>query len=60
LRPRPRPQTSVEKRKAERELFFWTAFAALKLVVAIALVVYLVVSLIEGGSPIPELLLRSR
>ena len=56
---RHRPQTSVEKRRAERELFFWTAFKALKLVVAVAVVIYLVVSLIEGDWPVRDVLLRA-
>jgi hypothetical protein len=55
LQSRHRAQASVEERRAERELFFWTAFAILRLVVA----VYLVVSLIEGEWPLRDLLLRS-
>jgi hypothetical protein len=55
---------SVETRRAERELFFWTANQGLKLVAQIlkivllaALSAYFVVSLIEGHVPI-ELLFR--
>jgi hypothetical protein len=48
----------IEARRAERELFFWTARQTLKLVVLAALVIYLVVSLVEGRLPGSELLLR--
>jgi hypothetical protein len=58
----PRP---IKERKAERELFFWTArqifWAArqtLVLVLFIALTVYAVISLAEGQIPGSELLLR--
>jgi hypothetical protein len=54
-----RPHTPIEERKAERELFFWTAFQVLKLIVTIALVVYIAVALIEGRVPGGNLLLRS-
>jgi hypothetical protein len=54
-----RPRTSLKRRREERELFFWTAFKALRLVIATAVVVYVVVSLIEGELPVRELLLRS-
>lgn len=59
LGPSDRPHTPIEKRKAERELFFWTAFQALKLIVTVALVVYIVISLIDGELPGGGLLLRS-
>jgi hypothetical protein len=59
LGPPHRPHTPIEQRKAERELFFWTAFQALKLIVTVALVVYIVISLIEGELPGGDLLLRS-
>jgi hypothetical protein len=39
---RSRPQTSIKQRKAERELFFWTAFKTLKLILAAAAVMYVV------------------
>ncbi len=51
-------QASIKKRRAERELFFWTAFKALDLIVATTLVVCILVSLIEGDWPIRDLLLR--
>ncbi len=42
--------SSIAQRKAERELFFWTAFKALKLILAAAavlsLVAHIVVSLV--------------
>jgi hypothetical protein len=53
-----RERQPVEARKAERELFFWTARQALKLVVLAALTVYLVVLLIEGRLPGGGALLR--
>lgn len=56
---RHRPQTPVQERKAERELFFWTAFTALKLIIAVVVVAYLIVSLIAGDWPIRDLLVRS-
>jgi len=51
-----RKRRSIEVRKAERELFFWTARQALKLVVLAALTAYLVVSLVEGRLPGGQLL----
>jgi hypothetical protein len=53
-----RVRRPIEARRAERELFFWTARQTLKLVVLAALVIYLVVSLVEGRLPGSELLLR--
>jgi hypothetical protein len=53
------PKSSVEARRAERELFFWTAHQWLRLVVLVALVLYSIVSLIEGHVPGLDLLLRS-
>jgi hypothetical protein len=48
---------SIEARRAERELFFWTARQTLKLVIFAALTGYLVVSLAEGHLPgVPTLL----
>lgn len=60
--PPHRRQTSIQDRKAERELFFWTAFKALKLVAAIAIVAYLVVTLIQGdwGAERPSASVRAR
>jgi len=48
----------IEVRKAERELFFWTARQALKLVIFAAVTAYVVVSLAEGRLPGGEMLLR--
>ena len=45
----------IEERLKERKLFFWTATETLKLVVLIALAVYLIVSLAEGRLPGSEL-----
>jgi hypothetical protein len=42
------PGNSVELRRAERELFFWTARQTLKLVTLTAITVYFVVSLVHG------------
>ncbi len=56
---RHRPQTPVQERRAERELFFWTAFTALKLIIAVVVVAYLIVSVVEGDWPIRDLLVRS-
>jgi hypothetical protein len=41
----------LERRRAERELFFWTAFTTLRLVATAAIVVYLIVLLVEGHMP---------
>jgi hypothetical protein len=48
---------SIEDRKAERELFFWTVRQALLVVLLAALTAYVVVSLVEGRFP-AELLLH--
>jgi hypothetical protein len=53
-----RPRLSVEQRRAERELFFWTAFTALKLLAATAFVLALVLALLQGRGPIPDVLIR--
>jgi hypothetical protein len=53
-----RARQPIEARKAERELFFWTARQTLKLVIFAALTAYLVVSLVEGRLPGGELLAR--
>jgi hypothetical protein len=50
--------TSIRNRRAERELFFWTAREALKLVLFAALVVYVVVSVVQGRLPGAEMFLR--
>jgi len=57
--PRHRAHISIQERRAERELFFWTAFTAIKLIVFAVLAAYVVVSLITGEWPIRDLLLRS-
>jgi hypothetical protein len=51
-------RTPIEVRRAERELFFWTARQAIKLVLFAALAVYVVVSLVRGQLPGGGLLLR--
>ena len=51
-------RTPIEVRKAERELFFWTAHQTIKLVLLIAIAVYVVVSLVQGEIPGRELILR--
>lgn len=48
----------IATRRAERELFFWTARESLKLVLFAALVVYVVVSVVRGRLPGAEMLLR--
>jgi hypothetical protein len=48
----------IEARRAERELFFWTARQTLKLVIFAALTAYLVMSLAEGRLPGAQLLIR--
>lgn len=53
-----RARTPIEVRRAERELFFWTARQTVKLVVLAAIAAYLVVSLVQGRIPGGELLLR--
>jgi hypothetical protein len=62
--PASRARPSIEARKAERELFFWTAERTLSLirrtlglVVLIALTIYVVTPLITGKLPDSELLL---
>jgi hypothetical protein len=52
-------QRPIEVRRAERELFFWTARQAVELVVLAALAAYVIVSLIEGRIPGSDLLLRA-
>jgi hypothetical protein len=54
-----RKRPPIEQRKAERELFFWTAFQALKLVIAFVFAIYAVISLIRGELPGGDLLVRS-
>ncbi|HLM86852.1 MAG TPA: hypothetical protein VK272_11755 [Solirubrobacteraceae bacterium] len=56
--PARRARAPIEVRRAERELFFWTARQTLKLVVLVALTAYLLVSLLEGRLPGGELLAR--
>jgi hypothetical protein len=40
------------ERKAERELFFWTAREAIKVGLSLALAIYLVLTLASGGNPV--------
>lgn len=54
-----RARTPIEVRRAERELFFWTARQTIKLVVLAAVAAYVVVSLIEGRIPGGQLLMRA-
>jgi uncharacterized integral membrane protein len=56
---RQKPKPPLNDRRAERELFFWTAQQSLKLVTCGAAVVYTLISMIEGHVPGLELLLRS-
>jgi hypothetical protein len=44
----PTSREPLEVRRAERELFFWTARESLKLIVLTALTAYFLVSIIEG------------
>lgn len=53
-----RAHTPIEVRRAERELFFWTARQIVKLVILAAFAAYVVVSLINGQLPGTGLLLR--
>src|SRR6476469_3535204 len=46
-------RASLDQRRGERELFFWTAHQVIKLVVTVALTVYLLVSLVSGHDPFP-------
>jgi hypothetical protein len=46
----------LDRRREERELFFWTAHEALKLVLAVTFTVYVVVSLVTGHGPVPHAL----
>lgn len=46
-----KPKPPIEARREERELFFWTAGQILRLAGFAALVVYSIVSLIEGNIP---------
>lgn len=53
-----RARTPIEVRRAERELFFWTARQTIRLVVLAALAVYVVISLLRGQIPGSELLVH--
>ena len=53
-----RARTPIEVRRAERELFFWTARQTVKLVLFAALAAYVVISLVNGQLPGVGLLLR--
>jgi hypothetical protein len=48
LYPAQRLRPPLEERRAERELFFWTARQSLKLIVFGAAVIYLLVMLCDG------------
>jgi hypothetical protein len=56
---RQKRRPSLNARRAERELFFGTARQLLGLVLLAALVLYSIVSLLEGHLPCIELLLRN-
>ena len=56
IRPPPPHVRPLELRRAERELFFWTAREALKLAVWLALTIYFVVELVHGRLAGAELL----
>jgi hypothetical protein len=47
-------QMSLEERRSERELFFWTAHQWIRLVVTVALAAYLIISLVTGHDPLPQ------
>jgi hypothetical protein len=53
-----RARTPIEVRRAERELFFWTAHQVIKLIALVALVAFLVASLLQGQLPGAQLLQR--
>lgn len=50
----PAGRASLDQRRGERELFFWTAREILKLVVAVVLTAYLLISLVTGHDPVPQ------
>ena len=54
-----RARAPIEVRRAERELFFWTARQTIKLVLFAAVAIYVVVSLVEGQLPGGGLLMRA-
>jgi hypothetical protein len=58
LGPPDHRRRTIEHRRLERQLFFWTVRQTLLCVVLLALTVYFVVSLIQGQSPSADLLLR--
>jgi hypothetical protein len=55
-----RTRRPLAARRAERELFFWTAREVLKLVVLTALTAYFVICLIDGrfGAEVLDAILR--
>jgi hypothetical protein len=56
--PLHRARTPIEVRRAERELFFWTAHQVIKLIALVALVGYLIASVVQGQLPGAQLLQR--
>lgn len=46
----------LDERWDERELFFWTAFKCVQLIVAMTFAAYLIVSLVRGDDPLSPLL----
>lgn len=53
-----RLERPIAVRRAERELFFWTARQSLRLIWLVTATVYLVASLIEGRLPGTEVFVR--
>jgi hypothetical protein len=58
VRHLPQSSKSIGLRRAERELFFWTAREILKLVILATLTACAVVSLAAGKMPYVEAMLR--
>lgn len=50
--PQRRPRSPLARRRAERELFFWTAYRAIWLALAVAVVVFLIAQMLHGHNPI--------
>lgn len=55
----PSARRPIAERRAERELFFWTASMTLRLVAAIACTAYLVVAVAHGEMPAVDPLLKA-
>ncbi len=48
----------VEDRRNERDLFFWTAQQSLRLILAVAITLYVIVSLLNGETPVIDQLVK--